>query len=48
MTRARSPTNNPLRVLLLEDSASDAELITRELQRSTMQTTIERVDSAQA
>jgi len=48
LQRARGSTNNPLRVLLLEESESDAQLITRELQRSTVQTTIERVDSAEA
>jgi DNA-binding NarL/FixJ family response regulator len=37
-----------IRVLLLEDSASDAELITHELHRSGMQAAIERVDSAES
>jgi len=44
----RGSTHNPLRVLLLDDSESDAELITRELQTSGMSTTVERVDSAEA
>lgn len=37
-----------LRVLLLEDSAADAELITHELRRSGMTAVAERVDSKQA
>ena len=40
--------NTPLRVLLLEDSLTDAELITRELERSGLETTVERVESAEA
>jgi DNA-binding NarL/FixJ family response regulator len=38
----------PLRVLLLEDSESDAELICRELGRSGLPTTTQRVDSETA
>lgn len=45
---ATSPTTNQLRVLLLEDGASDAELIAAELQRSGMTPVIERVDSAES
>ena len=45
MRSAHSPTNKPLRVLLLEDSETDAELIAAELQRSGMKPVIERVDS---
>jgi DNA-binding NarL/FixJ family response regulator len=37
--------HKPLRVLLLEDSESDGELITRELQRSGVRATVERVSS---
>ena len=43
-----SPSNRFLRVLLLEDSDADAELIARELQRSGMQPLIERVDSRES
>lgn len=45
MRTAPTPPNNLLRVLLLEDSDTDAELIARELQRSGMKPLIERVDS---
>lgn len=38
----------PLRVLLLEDNESDAELIKQELQRCGMPTVMERVDSEEA
>ena len=38
----------PLRILLLEDSDADAELVTRELQRSTLAAVIERADSKDA
>lgn len=38
----------PLRVLLLEDNESDAELIKHELQRCGMPTVMERVDSEEA
>jgi DNA-binding NarL/FixJ family response regulator len=41
---AAVPTTKPLRVLLLEDSAADAELITHELQRSGMTIMVGRVD----
>lgn len=41
-------TTNPLRVLLLEDSETDAELIRRELERSSMITLVERVDSVES
>ena len=44
----RNSTHKPLRVLLLEESESDADLIRHELQRSGMKTTVERVDSAEA
>jgi DNA-binding NarL/FixJ family response regulator len=43
-----SSTNKPVRILLLEDSDADAELIARELHRSGMRTYIERVDSRAA
>ncbi|HEY6088496.1 MAG TPA: response regulator transcription factor [Gemmatimonadaceae bacterium] len=43
-----SPTVKPLRILLLEDSDADAELVTRELQRSTLAAVIERADSKDA
>lgn len=39
--------HKPLRVLLLEDSESDGDLITRELQRSGVKATVERVSSAE-
>jgi DNA-binding NarL/FixJ family response regulator len=39
---------NPLRILLLEDSEADAELIRRELRRSGLPTISERVDSEPA
>jgi DNA-binding NarL/FixJ family response regulator len=45
---AAIPSNNALRVLLLEDSDTDAELIAHELQRSGMKPVIERVDSAES
>jgi len=40
--------NKPLRVLLLEDSAADAELIERELNRAGRPVLAERVDSREA
>lgn len=43
-----NPTNKLLRVLLLEDSESDAELIALELERACMNPIIERVDSAES
>jgi DNA-binding NarL/FixJ family response regulator len=39
------PTNNAVRILLLEDSRADADLIARELGRSEMQAILEQVDS---
>jgi DNA-binding NarL/FixJ family response regulator len=45
---AVSLSNKLLRVLLLEDSDTDAELIVQELQRSGMKSVIERVDSAES
>ena len=48
MRTAVSPSNKLLRVLLLEDSDTDADLIVHELQRSGMKPVIERVDSAEA
>ena len=41
------PANQIVRVLMLEDSESDADLIKHELNRSGMKTVIERVDSAE-
>jgi DNA-binding NarL/FixJ family response regulator len=43
-----SPSNKFLRVLLLEDSDTDADLIAHELQRSGMKPLIERVDSPES
>ena len=48
MRSAPSPTNKLIRVLLLEDSETDAELIAAELQRSGMKPVIERVDSPES
>lgn len=48
MRNVPTPTNKPLRVLLLEDSAADAELIAAELQRSGVMPVIERVDSPES
>jgi DNA-binding NarL/FixJ family response regulator len=45
---ASIPTNKHLRVLLLEDSAGDAELIAQELKRAGMTPVMERVDSPEA
>jgi DNA-binding NarL/FixJ family response regulator len=45
---AATPPNKLLRILLLEDSDTDAELIAHELQRSGMKPLIERVDSAES
>ncbi|MGZ3330552.1 MAG: LuxR C-terminal-related transcriptional regulator [Gemmatimonadaceae bacterium] len=42
-----NPTKNPLRILMLEDSDADAELIVQELQRSGMTIMTGRVDSAE-
>jgi DNA-binding NarL/FixJ family response regulator len=46
--RAASPTNHPVRILLLEDNDADAALIARELQRSRLPALIERVNSEPA
>jgi len=43
-----SPTKKPLRVLLLEDNAADAALISHELQRSGMRILLAQVDSAES
>ena len=45
---AAAPPNKLLRVLLLEDSDTDADLIVHELQRSGMKSLVERVDSAES
>ena len=43
-----SPAKKPLRILLLEDNAADAELISHELQRSGMTILVTRADSAES
>jgi DNA-binding NarL/FixJ family response regulator len=43
-----SSTKKPLRVLLLEDNAADAALISHELERSGMRTLLAQVDSAES
>jgi DNA-binding NarL/FixJ family response regulator len=43
-----SPTKKPLRVLLLEDNAADAALISHELQRAGMRILLAQVNSAEA
>jgi len=43
-----SPIKKPLRVLLLEDNAADAALISHELQRSGMRIQLAQVDSAES
>jgi DNA-binding NarL/FixJ family response regulator len=43
-----SPTKKPLRVLLLEDNAADAALISHELQRAGMRILLAQVDSAES
>ena len=48
MRNVPQPVKKPLRILLLEDSEADAELIRLELRRSGLQTVFERVDSEQA
>lgn len=48
MRSDQSHARKPVRVLLLEDSDADAELIERELRRTSMPTVIERVDSRTA
>lgn len=45
---ARSATKNPLRILLLDDNAADAALISQELERSGMKILVTHVDSAQS
>ena len=47
MRVVRNLTRNPLRILMLEDSDADAELIVQELQRSGMTIMTGRVDSAE-
>src|ERR1700738_2188779 len=46
--RTPSSTKKPLRVLLLEDNAADAALISHELQRSGMRILLAQVDSAES
>lgn len=48
MQIAPSPTKKRLRVLLLEDNAPDAALISHELQRSGMTTLVTQADSAES
>lgn len=48
MQTAPSATGKPLRVLLLEDNAADAALISHELQRSGMTILVTNVDSAES
>ena len=48
MQTAQSATENPLRVLLLDDNPADATLISHELQRSGMRLLVRRVDSAES
>ena len=48
MRSDHSPANKPVRILLLEDSDADAELIARELRRFSMSIRVERVDSKAA
>jgi DNA-binding NarL/FixJ family response regulator len=43
-----TPTSSPLRVLLLENSETDAELIAHELRRSSLRAVMERVNSKEA
>jgi DNA-binding NarL/FixJ family response regulator len=45
---APSATKKPLRILLLEDNAADAALISHELQRSGMRILLAQVDSAES
>jgi DNA-binding NarL/FixJ family response regulator len=45
---AASDTKKPLRILLLEDNAADAALISHELQRSGMRILVTQVDSAES
>ena len=48
MQIAPKPTKKPLRILLLEDNAADAELISHELQRSGMTIMVTPADSAES
>ena len=48
MQSTPSPIKKPLRVLLLEDNAADAALISHELQRSGMRIQLAQVDSAES
>lgn len=48
MATAPSETKKPLRILLLEDNAADAALISQELQRSGMRILAMQVDSAES
>lgn len=48
MQSTSSDAKEPLRVLVLEDNAADAELISRELQRSGMKILVTQVDSAES
>lgn len=48
MQSTPSSTKKPLRVLLLEDNAADAALISHELERSGMRTLLAQVDSAES
>ena len=43
---APSPAEKPLRILLLEDNAADAALISNELERSGMRIQVTQVDSS--
>ena len=45
---ARSATEKPLRILLLEDNTADAALISHDLERSGMRILVTHVDSAQS
>ena len=48
MQTAPSATKKPLRILLLEDNAADAALISHELQQSGMRILVTQVDSAES
>lgn len=48
MQTAPSATEKPLRILLLEDNAADAALISHELERSGMRILVTQVDSAES
>jgi DNA-binding NarL/FixJ family response regulator len=45
---APTPTEKPLRILLLEDNAADAALISHELERSGMRIQVTQVDSGES